>query len=129
MKQINPSSMPSPRGYNNGMLSFTGKILFVAGQIGWDEHGALPTGLVAQFERAIQNVLEVVRSAGAHPENIGRLTIYLKDKQEYQSSRKEIGEAYRKHMGKHFPAMSLVMVHDLLEDGALVEIEATAVMP
>ena len=129
MKQIHPSALPSPRGYNNGMLSFVGKILFVAGQIGWDEQGNLAGGLVAQFERAIQNVLEVVRSAGAHPENIGRLTIYVKDKHEYQSCRKEIGEAYRKHMGKHFPAMSLLVVQDLLEPGALVEIEATAVMP
>jgi len=129
MKQINPSTMPTPRGYNNGMLSFAGKILFVAGQIGWDENGNLENGLVAQFERAIQNVLEVVRSAGAHPENIGRLTIYVKDKQEYQSCEKKIGEVYRKHMGKHFPAMSLLVVHDLLEPGALVEIEATAVMP
>jgi len=129
MKQINPSSLPSPRGYNNGMLSFAGKILFVAGQIGWDENGSLANGLAAQFDRAIYNVLEVVRSAGGHAENIGRLTIYVKDKQNYLSSRKEIGEAYRHHMGKHFPAMSLLVVSDLLEEGALVEIEATAVMP
>lgn len=129
MKQINPASLPSPRGYNTGMLSFVGKILFVAGQIGWDENGNLADGLVAQFDRAVYNVLEVVRSAGAQPENIGRLTIFVKDKQEYMSFRKEIGEAYRRHMGKHYPAMSLLVVHDLLEDGALVEIEATAVMP
>ncbi len=129
MKQIQPSSLPSPRGYNNGMLSFVGKILFVAGQIGWDENQSLASGLVAQFERAIFNVLEVVRSAGAQPENIGRLTIYVKDKREYVSCRKEIGEVYRRHMGKHFPAMTLLVVDDFLEDGALVEIEATAVMP
>lgn len=129
MKQVQPSTLPSPRGYNNGMLSFVGKILFVAGQIGWDENGSLAIGLVAQFERAIYNILEVVRSAGAQPENIGRLTIYVKDKREYVSCRKEIGEAYRRQMGKHFPAMSLIVVHDLLEDGALVEIEATVVMP
>jgi len=129
MKQMNPSTLPSPRGYNNGMLSFAGKILFVAGQIGWDENGNLADGLVSQFERAIQNVLAVVGSAGGRPENIGRLTIYVKDKLEYLSQQKKIGEAYRKHMGKHFPAMSLLVVHDLLEAGALVEIEATAVMP
>ena len=129
MRTINPVTLPAPRGYNNGVLGDCGKILFVAGQIGWDKNGRLAEGLIGQFDRALYNVLEVVRTAGGEAENIGRFTIYIKDKQDYLSQRKEVGEAYRSHMGKYFPAMSLIVVNDLLEDGALVEIEATAVLP
>jgi enamine deaminase RidA (YjgF/YER057c/UK114 family) len=128
MRVINPAPLGSPRGYNNGILLPTGKILFVAGQIGWDASHRLADDLVAQFRRALQNVLEVVREAGGKPENIGRFTIYVTEKEEYQRQTKEIGAAYRSLMGKHFPAMSLIIVKDLLEENALVEIEATAVI-
>jgi enamine deaminase RidA (YjgF/YER057c/UK114 family) len=126
---INPESLGAPRGYSNGILLPAGKILFVAGQIGWDRSHKLKEGLTSQFGQAIENVLEVVRTANGLPENIGRMTIYIKDKNEYLKRQKEIGEIYRRWMGKHFPVMSLIVVKDLLEEGALVEIEVTAVIP
>ena len=129
MNIINPESLGAPRGYSNGILMPEGRILFVAGQIGWDRSHKLKEGLTAQFMQSIQNVLEVVRTAGGSAENIGRMVIYIKDKNDYMKKKKEIGEAYRQLMGKHFPAMSLTVVKDLLEEGALVEIEATAVIP
>lgn len=129
MKIINPESLVIPRGYNHGILYPGGKVLFVAGQVGWDGAGRLLDGLTLQFSQALKNVLEVVRMAGGSPENIGRFTVYIKDKEDYGKRRREIGQAYQKLMGKHFPAMSLLVVKDLLEEGALVEIEATAVIP
>ena len=84
--------------------------------------------LAEQFDRALENVIEVVRAAGGEPAHIGRLTIYVTDKHEYRAKTKEIGASYRARMGKHFPAMSLVEVAALLEDRAKVEIEATAVL-
>ena len=129
MKPVNPETLSAPRGYNHGMLAASGRFLFVAGQAGWDRDERMAEGLVAQFEQALFNILEVVKSAGGMAENIGRLTIYVKDKQDYIRKRKEIGIAYRKRLGKHFPAMSLLVVNDLLEEDALVEIEATAIIP
>lgn len=129
MQSINPDTLSFPRGYSNGMMSVCGRILFVAGQVGWDKNEKMATGLTDQFEQAICNVLEVVKAAGGGPQNVGRLTIYIKDKQDYIDRRKEIGLIYRKHMGKYFPAMSLLVVRDLLEESALLEIEATAVLP
>jgi enamine deaminase RidA (YjgF/YER057c/UK114 family) len=128
MKIINPATLAEPRGYNNGVLFETGRVLFVAGQIGWDKTGKLAAGLASQFEQALKNVVDVVQAAGGSPENIGRFTIYIKDKQDYIRNRHNIGEVYKRIMGKHFPAMSLLIIQDLLEEGALVEIEATAVL-
>lgn len=128
MNFINPETLAPPKGYNHGVLS-SGRILFVAGQIGWDRNEKLVDGFEAQFDRALANVLEVVRTAGGNPQDIGRFTIFVKDKSEYLKVRKEIGKLYRHRMGNHYPAMSLVVVKDLLEDGALIEIEATAVIP
>ena len=128
MRIINPSTLADPRGYNNGVLFESGSVLFVAGQIGWDKTGKLAAGLVSQFEQALKNLVEVVQAAGGTPQSIGRFTIYIKDKQDYIRNRRNIGEAYKRIMGKHFPAMSLLIVQDLLEEGALVEIEATAVI-
>ena len=125
---LNPESLASPRGYNHGIV-MSGKLLFVSGQIGWDKNGTLADGLAAQFERALQNILAVVSEAGGDPEHIARMTIFIKDKKQYEEQRKEIGTRYRALMGKHYPAMSLLVVKDLLEEGALVEIEATAVLP
>ena len=128
MKIINPDTLTKPSGYNNGILG-SGNILCVAGQVGWDKNAQLANGLAQQFEQAIRNVLEVVQAAGGKAENISRFTIYIKDKEEYLQQTREIGLRYRMLMGKHYPAMSLVIVKDLLEEGALVEIEATAVIP
>ena len=128
MKIFNPETLAAPRGYNHGIVA-SGNLLFVAGQIGWDKDGNVADGLVNQFEQALRNILAVVQDAGGKAENIGRLTIFIKDKQDYLNRRKEIGLRYKATMGKHFPAMSLLVVKDLLEEKALVEIEATAVLP
>jgi enamine deaminase RidA (YjgF/YER057c/UK114 family) len=125
---VNPESLARPRGYSHGMKG-SGELLFVAGQIGWNREGRLVSGdLLAQFAQALDNVIDVVWSAGGSPECVARLTLYVTDKQEYRRRAKELGEAYRKRMGKHFPAMTLVEVKSLLEDDALVEIEATALL-
>ncbi len=106
-----------------------GRILFVAGQIGWDDRERLVEGgFVPQFARALANVAAVVRAAGGLVEDVGRLTIYVTDRSEYLEHIEDVGETYRSVMGKHYPAMSLVEVQALLEPGAKVEIEATAVV-
>jgi enamine deaminase RidA (YjgF/YER057c/UK114 family) len=107
----------------------TGEVLFVAGQVGWNRDGRLVSdAFTGQFAQALDNVLTVVRAAGGRRESIGRLTIYVTDKREYIAAAKELGVAYRDLMGTHYPAMALVEVAALLEDGAKVEIEATAVL-
>jgi enamine deaminase RidA (YjgF/YER057c/UK114 family) len=128
---VDPESLGAPRGYSNGVLAPAGsRLLFVAGQVGWDgEQRMVAGGFAAQFERALANVLEVVRAAGGAPEHLVRLTLYVVDKQAYLAATKPVGEAYRRAMGRHYPAMALLVVKDLLESGALVEIEATAALP
>jgi enamine deaminase RidA (YjgF/YER057c/UK114 family) len=107
-----------------------GRILFVAGQVGWDgEQKLVGPGFVEQFERALANVVTVVRAAGGGPESLGRLTLYVVDKEEYRRQLGAVGEAYRRVMGRHYPAMALVEVAGLLEPGAKVEIEGTGVVP
>jgi enamine deaminase RidA (YjgF/YER057c/UK114 family) len=126
---VNPESLGAPRGYSNGIVLRGGSILFVAGQIGVDEQQRLVEGgFSAQFEQALRNVLAVVAAAGGGPENIGRLTIFVASKQEYTDQLEQVGIAYRRRMGRYYPAMSLVEVSGLLEPGARVEIEATAVL-
>lgn len=126
---INPTSLAPARGYSNGVLMPPGRILFVAGQIGWDAHARIVSNeFAAQFRQALINVLDVVKEAGGGPENIGRFTLYVTDKKRYMACSREIGEHYRAVMGRHFPAMALVEVQSLLEPEALVEIEATAVL-
>ncbi len=125
---VNPASLAPPRGYSHGMKG-TGEVLFVAGQVGWDGQGRMVTGgFVAQFAQALANVLAVVREAGGAPASVARLTLYVTDKREYRAQQREVGEAYRRLMGKHFPAMALVEVRGLLEDDARVEIEAVALL-
>ena len=127
---INPESLGAPRGYSNGVLTEAGgRLLFIAGQIGWDEQQKIGSAdIVEQFDRALANVVAVVTEAGGRPEQIARLIIYVTDKNEYRSRMKEIGERYRARMGKHFPAMVLVEVKSLLEDDAKLEIEGIAVL-
>lgn len=104
-------------------------MLFVAGQIGWTARAELISDRFAdQFDQALANVLSVVRAAGGTPESLARLTIYVTDKAQYLSAQQETGERYRARMGRHYPPMTLVVVRSLLEPGALVEIEATAVI-
>lgn len=126
---VNPDTLAPPRGYSNGMVLEGTRTLFVAGQIGWDREMNLAAGLTAQFARALDNVVDVVQAAGGTVEHIGRMTLYVVDKHEYLREAKAIGAEYRKRLGKHYPAMSLVQVADLLEEGARVEIEVTAVLP
>ena len=127
---INPESLGAPRGYANGILTDTsGRLLFVAGQIGWTkDQQIVGNDFVDQFEQALKNIIAVVAEAGGTSAHIARLVIYVTDKNEYRERTREVGERYRQHMGKHFPAMVLVEVKSLLEDGAKVEIEATAVI-
>ena len=128
MKLINPDELGLPRGYSNGALAPAGaRVLFVAGQIGWNQDQELiAESFVGQFEQALRNVVAVVTAAGGTPENLARLTVFVTDKEEYLADLQSIGQVYRRIMGRHFPAMSLVEVRALLEPGAKVEIEGTA---
>jgi enamine deaminase RidA (YjgF/YER057c/UK114 family) len=129
LKLVNPKSLGPPQGYSNGTLADPGRLLFVAGQVGWDESQTIvSTDFVEQFDRALANVIAVVTEAEGRPDQITKLTIYITDKDEYNLQRKNIGERYRSRMGKHFPAMALVEVKGLLEPEAKVEIEAIAVI-
>ncbi|HEY6224392.1 MAG TPA: Rid family hydrolase [Gemmatimonadales bacterium] len=122
---INPSSLGQPSGWNNGMRGPAGgRVLFVAGQT-----GAGAGGMAQQWERALERVVTVVRAAGGSPEDIGRMTVYVTDRAAYLGARHALGEVHRRHMGRHYPAMALVEVRALVDEGALVEIEATAVIP
>jgi enamine deaminase RidA (YjgF/YER057c/UK114 family) len=126
---INPESLGAPHGYSNGVLTESGRLLFIAGQIAWDQQQQIVSAdIVDQFDRALANVIAVVTEAGGRPEQIARLVIYVTDKNEYRERMKEIGERYRARMGKHFPAMALVEVKSLLADDATIEIEAIAVL-
>jgi len=126
---INPDSIGAPRGFSNGVLTEGGRLLFIAGQIGWNQQQQIVSfDLVDQFDQALANVITVVTEAGGRPEQIARLVIYATDKNEYRERMKEIGERYRARMGKHFPAMVLVEVAGLLEDSAKIEIEGVAVL-
>jgi len=129
-KLINPASLGTPKGFSNGVLTeAAGKLLFVAGQIGWDaQQNIVSENFVEQFDRALANVVAVVTEAGGKPDQIARLVIYVIDKKEYTLNLEAIGESYRARMGRHFPAMVLVEVKSLLADKAMVEIEAMAVL-
>ncbi len=126
---LQPENWAAPKGYANGIAA-QGRQIFIAGQIGWDAQGKLVSAdFVAQIEQALANIVQVLAQAGAEPRHIVRLTWYLTDKAEYLARQKDIGAAYRRTVGRHFPAMSAVVVAGLIEDGARVEIEATAVIP
>jgi len=129
-KLINPVSLGSPRGFSNGVLTDAGgRLLFVAGQIAWDETQTIVSeNFVEQFDRALANVIAVITEAGGRPEQIARLVIYVTDRLEYLEHQRSTGQRYQAHMGKHFPAMVLVEVKSLLDDKAKVEIEAIAIL-
>ncbi len=131
LEPVNPESLGAPKGYSNGMLApVGGRLLFVAGQVAWDrDQRIVCPDFPGQFGRALENVVAVVRAAGGGPEHLARLTIYVTDRREYLADLKAVGAAYRAVMGRHFPAMALLEVKALLEPGAKVEIEGTAVLP
>lgn len=124
-----PPGWKTPKGYANGVAA-TGTLIFVAGQIGWTARERFETDdFAGQTRQALQNILAVLKEAGAGPEHVTRLTWYVTDKHEYLGALAAVGAAYREVMGRHFPAMTLVEVRALVEDRAKVEIEATAVLP
>ena len=128
---INPDSLGAPSGYSHGLVADAGgKLLFIAGQIAWNEQQKIVSDdFVEQFDRALANVVTILSAAGGKPEHIVRLVVYVTDKIEYRERTRELGERYRKHLGKHVPAMVLVQVAGLLDDAAKVEIEGMAVLP
>lgn len=127
---INPEALGAPKGYAHGVLAGPGRLLFVAGQVGaGPDADVVAGGFVPQFERALANLLTVVRAAGGAPSDVCRLTLYATDKAAYLANLKAVGEAYRRQMGRHYPAMALVEVSALVLDDAMIEIEATAVIP
>ena len=125
---LQPPGWPRPKGYSNG-VSARGTLVFTAGQVGWDAQGNFPDTLAGQVELALGNVVAVLAEAGAGPEHLVRLTWFITDRRAYLDAQSEIGAAYRRVLGRHYPAMSLVEVSALVESRALVEIEATAVIP
>jgi len=126
---IHPQGWPAAKGYSNGMAA-EGKVIFVGGQIGWTKDQTFETDdFVEQAEQAMRNIVDVLESAGAETTDLVRLTWFITDKKVYVAEQKRLGEAYRRVFGRHYPAMTLVQVVALLEDRALVEIEATAVIP
>ncbi len=122
---VNPDEWPRPSGYSNGVVTANG-LLFIAGQIGWNSEGRFPDDFVGQVRQALENVVAVLTAAGGVPDQITRLTWYVTDRREYKSRVGDIGVVYRDIFGRHFPAMSVVEVSGLVEDDAMVEIEATA---
>lgn len=128
---INPESLGVPSGYSHGLLAdASGKLLFISGQIAWNEKQQIVSNdFVEQFDRALANLITVVQAANGAPEHIVRLIIYVINKGEYRARTREVGERYRRHMGKHFPTMVLVEVAGLLDDQAHVEIEGMALIP
>lgn len=129
MKILQPAGWPRPKGYSNG-ISASGRMIFTAGIVGWDEHESFPEyRLDDQFARALRNTLAILAEDGAGPEHIVRMTCYITDRSEYLKLRDEIGDYWREIIGSHYPAMALVVVKELVEAAAKIEIETTAVVP
>ena len=127
---VNPPQLDKPRGFAHGMLApATGRLLFVAGQVGIDPPSGAPGGFMEQFDRALARVLTVVRAAGGRPEQIVRMTVYVTNMATYRNSRPPLRDVWRRHLGSHYPAMAIVEVSGLFDARAVVEIEATAVLP
>jgi enamine deaminase RidA (YjgF/YER057c/UK114 family) len=125
---LQPAAWARPRGYANGIVA-SGRTIFLAGQVGWDAHGHFAEGLADQVGQALTNVVTLLAEAGAEQRHLVRLVWYLTDLRAYRENQSAIGAAYRRVIGKHFPTMSAIGVTELVEPAALVEIEATAVLP
>lgn len=129
MKRLQPPGWPRPKGYSNG-ISARGRTIYTAGIIAWDEHQHIVSNTLAgQFAQILKNILAILAEDGAGPEHLVRMTCYVTDRDGYVASLKEIGEVWGAILGRHYPAMALVEVSRLVEPHALVEIEATAVVP
>ncbi len=132
MHVLQPEGWAAPKGYSNGIaVDGAARLVFTAGQIAWDPAGRLVGAgdFATQFRQALANTIAVVEAAGGGAQHLVRLTVYVTDKRAYLRSLKEVGAAWRDLVGRHYPAMALVQVADLVEDGALVEIEGTAAIP
>ncbi len=130
MEILQPRGWAPPIGYSNGIAAIPGRIVFVAGQVGWDANQQFQSeDFPRQFEQALVNVLAVLAEAGGRPEHICRMTAYCCDKPAYLAARSELGRVWRRLMGTHYPAMSMIFVSDLLDSPAKIELEATAVVP
>jgi enamine deaminase RidA (YjgF/YER057c/UK114 family) len=129
MKILQPRGWKPPIGYANGIES-AGRMVFVAGQVGWNEQQVFKSeALAVQFEQALKNVIAVLAEAGARPEHVCRMTAYCCDKPAYLAARSELGAIWRRYMGRRYPAMSMIFVSDLLDSPGKIELEATAVIP
>ncbi len=129
MKVLNPPGWPRPKGYSNG-VSASGRMIFTAGVIGWDENEMIVSHrLDQQFAQALRNIVAILAEDGAAPQQIVRLTIYVTDREQYLAQRDELSPLWKAVMGSHYPAVALVEVNGLVNSAALVEIEATAVVP
>ena len=129
MRLLNPPNWPRPKGYSNG-IEASGRMIFTAGVIGWDEQERFPHHtLEGQFDLALRNTLAILREGGAGAEHVVRMTCYITDRVEYLRQRDEIGAIWKAHMGRHYPAMAMVVVAGLIETAAKIEIETTAVVP
>jgi len=130
MKTLLPENWAPPIGYSNGIIVPAGQMLFVAGQVGWNADQVFESEeLAPQFEQALKNVLAVVESGGGTAQHICRITAFCCDKPAYLAARPQLGRIWQKYMGKHFPAMSMIFVADLLDSPGKIELEATAVIP
>jgi len=130
MRVLLPPGWSAPQGYANGIEAAGGRIVFVAGQVGWDAQQRFHSeALAPQFAQALDNVLAVLAQAGGEPQHICRMTAYCCDKPAYLAARAELGALWRERMGRHYPAMSMIFVADLLDHSAKIELEATAVLP
>ncbi len=123
-----PAGWPRPKGYANGIAA-SGRMVFVAGQVGWDRQGRFPTDFAGQFHQTLENTLAILAEAGAGPEHVVRMTWYVTDLSAYRAALIDIGRIYRTLMGRHYPAMAVVEVTGLVEPEAMIEIETTAVVP
>ena len=129
LASVDVPGWPAPKGYANGVIA-SGRTLYVAGQVGWNEkHEFLSDDLAEQFGAALDNVLAVVRAAGAAPTDVARMLVYVTDLDAYRGAQKRLGQIWRERFGRHYPAMALVGVTGLVEAKAKVEIEAIAALP
>lgn len=130
MQTLLPPGWAPPIGYANGIATDAGRIVFIAGQVGWSAQQKFERAdFVSQFDQALANVLEVLAQAGGRPEHVCRITAFCCDKPAYVAARPALAEVWRRRMGRHFPAMSMIFVADLLDSPAAIELEATAVIP
>ncbi len=127
---LQPQDWAPPIGYSNGIAAAPGRTLYLAGQIGWDAQQKFHSSDIAdQFEQALKNILAVLAEAGGGPEHICRITVYCTEKDEYLAARRRLAGIWRELMGRHYPAMTMVFVTDLVDEGAKIELESTAVVP